>query len=113
MNKELGKILRRRRVRAKISGTAEVPRLSVSVSLGHVRAQIIDDLKGVTLVSATDLALKEKMTKTEKASKVGELIAEKAVKAGIKKIVFDRGPKMYHGRVKALAEAARAKGLEF
>lgn len=113
MNRLESKNLRKRRVRAKISGTAEVPRLSVSVSLSHIQAQIIDDLKGVTLASASDLKMTEKMTKTEKAAKVGEVLAEKAQKAGVKKVVFDRGAKLYHGRVKALAEAARTKGLVF
>jgi large subunit ribosomal protein L18 len=113
MSKELGKILRRKRVRAKISGTGDIPRLSVSASLSHIRAQVIDDIKGVTLASASDLKISEKLKKSEKATKVGEQIAEAAKKAGIKKVVFDRGPKLYHGRVKSLAEAARAKGLEF
>lgn len=107
------KLARKRRVRAKIHGTKEVPRLSVSASLNHIRTQIIDDTEGKTLVSANDLALKEKTTKTQKAVSVGNQLAEKALKAGIKKVVFDRGSKLYHGRVKALAEAARKKGLEF
>lgn len=107
------KALRSRRVRAKISGTNLVPRLSVFASLAHVQAQIIDDQNRKTLVSASDLKMKEKMTKTQKATKVGEEIAEKAVKLGIKSVVFDRGPKLYHGRVKALAEGARSKGLKF
>jgi large subunit ribosomal protein L18 len=113
MNKEFNKTLRRKRVRAKISGTAAIPRLSVAVSLSHIRAQVIDDVNGVTLAGASDLKIKEKMTKIEKATKVGEMIAEAAQKAGVKKVVFDRGPKLYHGRVKALAEAARDKGLDF
>jgi large subunit ribosomal protein L18 len=107
------KLQRKRRVRSKIFGTAERPRLSVSASLAHVRVQLIDDEAGKTLAYASDEKIKEKKTKTEKAVKVGEEIAEKAAKAGIKKVVFDRGAKLYHGRVKALAEAARAKGLEF
>lgn len=107
------KDLRKKRVRAKISGTTEVPRLSVSVSLSHIQVQLIDDLAGKTIAAASDLKLAEKMTKTEKATKVGAEIAEAAKKAGVKKIVFDRGSKIYHGRVKALAEAARKAGLEF
>lgn len=107
----INKIAQKRRVRAKISGTTEIPRLSVFTSLAHIRVQIIDDTKGVTLCSADDS--KEKGTKTEKSQKVGELIAEKAKALKIKKVVFDRGSKIYHGRVKALAEAAREKGLDF
>jgi large subunit ribosomal protein L18 len=105
------KISQKRRIRAKISGTAEIPRLSVSTSLMHIQAQIIDDSKGVTLCAATDI--KEKGTKTEKAERVGTAVAEKAKGLKIKKVVFDRGTRIYHGRVKALAEAARKAGLEF
>lgn len=104
---------RKRRVRAKISGTPEVPRLSVSASLSHIRAQVIDDTTGKTLAYASDEKNKEKKTKTEKAEVVGAEVAALAKKAGIKKVVFDRGAKLYHGRVKALAEAARKAGLEF
>jgi large subunit ribosomal protein L18 len=106
-------ILRKRRVRAKIAGNSNAPRLSVHASLAHIQAQVIDDLKGVTLASASDLTIKEKMTKVQKAEKVGTLVAELAKKAGVKKVVFDRGSKLYHGRVKALAEAARKGGLDF
>jgi large subunit ribosomal protein L18 len=106
-------ILRKRRVRAKISGTAEVPRLAVRASVSHIEAQVIDDTRGVTIVAASDLKIKEKMTKMQKAEKVGAEVAELAKKAGIKKIVFDRGAKLYHGRVKALAESARKGGLDF
>lgn len=106
-------ILRKKRVRAKVSGTPEVPRLTVNASLSFIRAQVIDDLSGKTLVSASDLKVKDKMTKTERATKVGTEVAEAAKKAGIKKVVFDRGSKLYHGRIKALAEAARKAGLEF
>jgi len=108
-----GKQLRKKRVRAKIKGTANIPRLSVHASLKYIRAQIIDDIAGKTLVSANDLGLKEKMTKIQKAEKVGEQLGQLSKKAGIKKVVFDRGAKLYHGRVKALAEAARKSGLEF
>lgn len=113
ISKEKRKNLVHRRVRSKISGTNEVPRLSVSVSLAHISAQIINDLEGKTIAGASDLKITDKVTKTEKAKKVGEKIAELAIAAGIKKVVFDRGSKIYHGRVKALAEAAREKGLEF
>lgn len=105
------KISRKRRVRAKISGTTEIPRLSVSASLAHIQAQIIDDSKSITLCAANDS--KEKGTKTEKAAKVGAEIAGKAKELKIKKVVFDRGSRIYHGRVKALAEAARKAGLDF
>lgn len=107
------KIQRKRRVRAKVYGTKEVPRLSVSASLSHIRAQVIDDTTGKTLAYASDEKQKEKATKTQKAEKVGTKVAELAKKAGVKKVVFDRGAKLYHGRVKALAEAARKAGLEF
>ena len=106
-------MLRKRRVRAKIKGNSDSPRLSVHASLAHIQAQVIDDLKGVTLASASDLSIKEKMTKLEKATKVGTTVAELAIKAGVEKVVFDRGSKLYHGRVKALAEAARKAGLNF
>jgi large subunit ribosomal protein L18 len=105
--------LRKRRVRARIK--SEVPRLRLSVfaSLSHIHAQVIDDANGKTIAAASDLKIIEKLTKTEKASKVGEMIAEAAKKAKVSKVVFDRGSKLYHGRVKALAEAARNNGLEF
>ena len=106
---------RHSRVRAKVSGTANVPRLNVFRSNSNIFAQIIDDEKGITLVSANSLDKELKLTSNniEAASKIGEVIAKKAVKAGIKKVVFDRGGYLYHGRVKALAEAARENGLEF
>ncbi len=101
------------RIRSVVSGTATRPRLSLSVSNLHVIAQLIDDQAGRTLAYADDITLKLTGTKTEKAAKVGEKIAELAQKAKITEVVFDRGGKLYHGRVKALAEAARAKGLKF
>lgn len=109
---------RQRRVRKKISGTAERPRLNVFRSLKNIYAQIIDDDKGVTLVAASTLSpeLKGKLPSSRDvaaAEAVGRLLAEKAVKAGIRRVVFDRAGYVYHGRVKALAEAARAGGLEF
>ena len=107
--------IRHERVRNKIYGTSEVPRLCVYRSNTNIYAQIIDDEKGITLVSANSLDKELKLTSNniEAASKIGEVIAKKAVKAGIKKVVFDRGGYLYHGRVKALAEAARENGLEF
>lgn len=107
------KQIKRKRVRAKIVGTEARPRLSVSVSLLHIRAQIINDLRGQTIAYADDLKIKEKLTKTQKAQMVGEAIAKEAIKKKIKKVVFDRGYKLYHGRIRALAEAARQNGLEF
>lgn len=113
MNKLKKRALRKNRVRAKISGTAERPRLSVSISLNHIRVQLIDDLSEKTLAAASDLKLDKKITKTERAIEVGKIIAEEAKKVKIKKVVFDRGHKLYHGRVKALADSARKNGLEF
>jgi large subunit ribosomal protein L18 len=106
------------RVRAKLSGTPERPRLNVFRSSAHVYAQVIDDTTGHTLVSASSLEpelrseAKDK-TKTERATAVGTLVAERAKAAGIEKVVFDRGGFKFHGRVKALAEAARKTGLDF
>jgi len=106
---------RRKRVRAKIIGTAKKPRLSIFRSLTHTYAQVINDLSGKTLLSASDLELKEKKkaTKVAKAKEVGKLIAAKALAAGIKKVIFDRAGYKYHGRVKAVADGAREEGLEF
>lgn len=108
---------RRLRVRKKIHGTAERPRLNVFRSLKHIYAQIIDDDRGVTLVAASSLSpeLRGKINggNIEGAAAVGKLIAEKARAKGITKVVFDRAGYLYHGRVKALAEAARENGLEF
>ena len=107
---------RHARVRKTVSGTSEIPRLNVFRSNSNIFAQIIDDTKGVTLASASsidkDLKL-ENGGNIEAAVKVGELIAKRAKKAKITKVVFDRGGYLYHGRVKALAEAARENGLEF
>ncbi len=104
-----------RRIRAKVSGTQARPRLCVSVSLKNLRAQLIDDVAGKSIVSIStesnkDLANK---TMTEKATWLGTEIAELSKKAKVKSVVFDRGGKIYHGRVKAFAEAARNAGLEF
>ena len=107
---------RHERVRQSIHGTPAVPRLNVFRSNSNIFAQIIDDENGVTLVCASSLDKDLKLengSNIEAATKVGEAIAEKAKKAKIKEVVFDRGGYLYHGRVKALAEAARNKGLEF
>lgn len=106
------------RVRKKIVGTNECPRLNVYRSSSHIYAQIIDDAAGHTLVSAStlDKAIKEKISNggnKEAAREVGKLVAEKALEAGIKEVVFDRGGYIYHGRVKELADAAREAGLCF
>lgn len=106
------------RVRRKISGTPECPRLNVFRSLSHMYAQIIDDTTGRTLVAAStlDQAVKEKVAfggNKAAAKEVGTLIAQKAIDAGIKEVVFDRGGYVYHGRVKELADAAREAGLVF
>lgn len=100
------------RVRNKISGTAERPRLSVFRSNKQIYAQVIDDQAGTTLVAASSLGL-EKCNKSEQAAKVGELVAQKALAAGISAVVFDRNGYLYHGRVKAVADAARKAGLQF
>ena len=105
--------LRKNRVRSQVHGTAERPRLSVSISNLHISAQIIDDDKGKTLVTATTVGKKLTGTMTEKAIIIGSEIAKNAKKAKIQKIVFDRNGRLYHGRIKALADAARKEGLEF
>lgn len=130
------RLRRHHRVRAKITGTAKQPRLCVFRSNQHIYAQLIDDAKGKTLVAANDVGLKLKVTvghpesrakrgakdpgqkalttrKTTTAFKVGQLLARKALKKGIKQVIFDRGGYKYHGRVKALAEGARGNGLKF
>jgi large subunit ribosomal protein L18 len=105
------------RIRAKMSGTAERPRLNVYRSLNHIYTQLIDDANGVTLASASSQTKKGEEAKTggnvEAAKAVGKLIAERGVEKGIKKVVFDRGGYLYHGRIKALADAAREAGLDF
>jgi len=113
-SKNVSRLRRHARVRNKISGTAETPRLCVYRSNKNIEAQIIDDVKGVTLVSSSSMALKlDNGSNVEAAAAVGKDIAEKAVAKKIKKVVFDRSGYVYHGRVKALAEAAREAGLEF
>lgn len=113
--KNESRLVRHARVRKKISGTPERPRLSVYKSLTGIYAQIIDDVNGKTLVAAStlDKEVKTKASNIEAAKEVGTLVAKRATKAGIKTIVFDRGGYQYHGKVKALAEAAREGGLEF
>ena len=106
-------VFRAKRTRAKIHGTAERPRLSVHFSNQNITAQIIDDDKKNTLCYATTVGQKMTGTKTEKAEKIGAEIAKKAKAAKISKVVFDRGAKLYAGRMSALAEAARKEGLEF
>jgi len=105
------------RIRKKLSGTAERPRLNVYRSLNHIYVQLIDDLKGVTLVSASSAEGKQGERPTggnvAAAKSVGKAIAERAKSKGIEKVVFDRGGYIYHGRVKALADAAREAGLKF
>ena len=106
---------RHKRVRGKVSGTPERPRLNVFRSETNIYAQIIDDTHGVTLVSASSLEKSFSCdgTKTDAAKKVGEIIAQRAKDKGIETVVFDRGGYLYHGRVKALAEGAREGGLQF
>ncbi|MEW9053579.1 MAG: 50S ribosomal protein L18 [Neobacillus sp.] len=107
---------RHARVRAKLSGTSARPRLNVFRSNQHIYAQVIDDLNGVTLASASTLDKElslESSSNVEAAKKVGELVAKRAVEKGISSVVFDRGGYLYHGRIQALADAARENGLQF
>ena len=105
---------RHRRVRGKVFGTAERPRLVVFRSNRGIEAQLVDDLEGKTLAAASWLQLRSfKGSKTEQAAEVGKLLAENARKANVETVVFDRGGYLYHGRVKALADAAREGGLKF
>lgn len=104
---------RSHRVRTVVRGTAERPRLSVNISNLHISAQIIDDSRGRTLAYASTVGKKLSGSKTELAAQIGKEIAAKAKKAKVSKVAFDRGSRQYHGRVKALADAARADGLEF
>jgi large subunit ribosomal protein L18 len=110
------RVRRHERVRKTVEGTATRPRLAVYRSLTHIYAQVIDDERGHTVAAASDVesALKDgKGSKTERARAVGSAVAQKAKAAGVTKVVFDRGGNRYHGRVKALADAARESGLEF
>ena len=105
--------LRAARVRAKVSGTAERPRLTVTISNMHVSAQLIDDVKQHTIAAATTVGTKQTGTMTEQAALIGAEVAKKAKKAKITTIVFDRNGRKYAGRLAALADAARKEGLEF
>ncbi len=107
------RIKRHRKIRRTLSGTDVTPRLCVFRSNQAIYAQLIDDVKGVTIASSSSLELKLKNNNLEAAAAVGKDIAEKAKKAKIKTVIFDRGGYLYHGRVKALADAARENGLEF
>ena len=113
--KREARIRRHRRVRKKVRGTAERPRLAVFRSNKHITAQVIDDRAGHTIASAstTEPAVGGKGGNVDAATKIGELVAERAKAAGITSVVFDRGGNLYHGRIAALAEAARKGGLEF
>jgi large subunit ribosomal protein L18 len=119
MNRRMtARLSRKRRIRKKISGTGERPRLSVFRSARHIYAQIVDDVQGHTLVAASTLSkeIKEKLTglkKGETAKEVGRLLAAKAKQKGISQVVFDRNGFLYHGRVKAVAESCREHGLVF
>lgn len=112
-HKKLNHQLRKARVRSTISGTAERPRLSVTISNMHISAQLIDDINHHTLASATTVGSKTTGTMTEKATAIGGDIAKKAKKAKITKVVFDRNGRQYAKRLAALADAARKEGLEF
>ncbi len=107
-----GRTRRHARVRERVTGTGERPRLAVFRSLSHIYAQVIDDRSGRTVAAASDLDVKDGK-KSERAKQVGKAIAERAKAAGIGEVVFDRGGYRYHGRVKALADAARESGLKF
>ena len=118
IDRRVARLRRHRRVRKNVVGTPERPRLNVFRSLRHIYAQVIDDDQGRTLVSASTVDPEvekqlEGKTKTEQASMVGKVLAERALDRDIKKVVFDRGGYKYHGRVEALADAAREGGLEF
>jgi large subunit ribosomal protein L18 len=113
-----GRIARHDRIRKKIDGTAARPRLSVRRSLSHIYAQIIDDVSGKSLLNLSSLSPEIKAAtdgkkKTEVSKELGKVLAQKAIAAGIKNVVFDRGGYLFHGRVKAVADAAREAGLEF
>ncbi|HHW99249.1 MAG TPA: 50S ribosomal protein L18 [Firmicutes bacterium] len=117
-DKNAARKVRHARVRRKVHGTPERPRLNVYRSSNHIYAQVIDDLSGTTLLSASTLSpeladIRSNGGNIEAAKRVGELVAKKALEKGIRQVVFDRGGYLYHGRVAALADAARAAGLEF
>jgi large subunit ribosomal protein L18 len=112
-DRKVNRMKRHKRVRVHVTGTKERPRLAVFRSLNHVYAQLIDDAASRTLAAASTVDLKAKGNGVEEAAKVGKAIADKAKAAGISSVVFDRGGFLYHGRIKALADAAREAGLEF
>ncbi|MBX4187614.1 MAG: 50S ribosomal protein L18 [Candidatus Doudnabacteria bacterium] len=112
-NKKQIQTLRKNRIRSKVSGTANRPRMNVFRSTNHIYVQLIDDEAGKTLAAASSKEIKTKATKASLASEVGKLAAQKAKSAGISEVVFDRGGNRYHGRIKSLAEAAREAGLKF
>ena len=115
-NRRVARLRRHRRVRKHVVGTPERPRLNVFRSLRHIYAQVIDDSRERTLVSASTMEVKAQLqglSKTEQARVVGKVLAERALSQGIEQVVFDRGGYQYHGRVKALADAAREGGLDF
>ena len=118
IDKNADRINRHRRVRKKVSGTAECPRLCVYRSLNHIYTQIIDDVKGNTLVACSTveksvMEMVKDLSKTEAAKVVGQEVAKRALAKGISEVCFDRGGNLYHGRVKSLADAAREGGLKF
>ncbi|KKQ87701.1 MAG: 50S ribosomal protein L18 [Candidatus Woesebacteria bacterium GW2011_GWB1_38_8b] len=117
MGKVEEKLKRKKRIRSRVNGTKERPRLAVYRSNAHIYTQVINDAENKTLISASEKDLDEKeskkMNKTQKAKEVGMAVAKKALKVGLKQVVYDRGGYRYHGRVKALAEGAREGGLDF
>ena len=110
--KKLNLSIRKNRIRSKVHGSAERPRLSVKISNRHIHCQIIDDDRHSTIVSASTVGMKESMTMTEKAEKLGSALAAKAKKAKLKALALDRNGRKYHGRIKALAESLRKEGME-
>jgi large subunit ribosomal protein L18 len=112
-DRKINRLKRHKRVRVNVSGTQERPRLAVFRSLNHVYAQVIDDASARTLAAASTVNLKAKKNGMAEAAQVGKEIAGKAKAAGVSTVVFDRGGFLYHGRIKALADAAREAGLEF
>jgi large subunit ribosomal protein L18 len=112
-DRKINRLKRHKRVRVRVTGTPERPRLSVYRSLNHLYVQVIDDRGGRTLAAASTVDLKAKGNGMAEAASVGKAIAEKAKSAGVSQVVFDRGGFLYHGRIKALADAAREAGLEF
>jgi large subunit ribosomal protein L18 len=112
-DRKVGRVKRHRRVRVHVRGTKERPRLAVFRSLNHLYVQLIDDAASHTLAAASTVELKAKGNGMNEAAQVGKAIADKAKAAGVKAVVFDRGGFLYHGRIKALADAVRESGLEF